>query len=382
LSRYKSLGVDVRKKGVSAFEAVVDDLYPGAFCVVMQDPSDPGWGLVSHTDSAGSKPIVSYLCWRETGDPAWFGGLAQDVVAMNLDDLLCVAAEPVAFIDYVAFNTMLIDRVQLLAALSEGFADCFKMMDDQGLKILFGGGETADLPDQMRTLDVSGALFGRVDLAKVVTGDRIEPGDLIVGLQSGGGVRYEKGVNSGMMCNGLTLARNSLMEREYLKKYPELAHPGRGRFTGRFKIDDHVDELGMTVGEALTSPTRIFAPVAAAVLEKVGGSVHGMVHNTGGGQTKCLRLGKGVLYVKDSVPEPDPIFGLIQREARVDWREMYEDFNMGVGFEFVVDPEAAEEVVSVVKGFDIGVEVIGRCESSPEGNALRIETKHGRFVYS
>jgi len=136
------------------------------------------------------------------------------------------------------------------------------------------------------------------------------------------------------------------------------------------------------VGEALTSPTRIFAPVAAAVLEKVGGSVHGMVHNTGGGQTKCLRLGRGVRYVKGSMPEPDPIFTLIQREARVDWREMYEDFNMGVGFEFVVDPEVVEEVVSVAEGFDIGVDVIGRCEFSPEGNSLTIETTRGKFAYS
>jgi phosphoribosylformylglycinamidine cyclo-ligase len=381
LSRYKSLGVDVRKKGVNSFETVIDDLYPGAFCVVTRDPSDPGWGLVSHTDSAGSKPIVSYLCWRETGDPAWFRGLAQDVVAMNLDDLLCVAAEPTVFIDYVAFNTMLIDRVQLLAALSEGFADCFKTLAGQGLKILFGGGETADLPDQMRTLDVSGALFGRVSLDRVVTGERIEPGDLIVGLRSGGGLRYERGVNSGLMCNGLTLARSCLMSYEYLEEYPELAHPGRGRYTGRFKLDDFVDELDMTVGEALTSPTRIFAPVAAAVLEKAGGALHGMVHNTGGGQTKCLRLGKGISYLKDSLPEPDPIFRLIQREAGVDWREMHEDFNMGVGFEFIVDPEAAEEVVRVAEGFGIGADVIGRCEGSPEGNRLRIETEHGKFVY-
>lgn len=381
MSLYKALGVDVRKEGVRAFEAVVDDLHPGAFCVVTRDPADPGRGLVSHTDSAGSKPIVSYLCWRETGDPAWFRGLAQDVVAMNLDDLLCVAAEPVAFIDYIAFNTMLIDRVQLLAALAEGFDGCFRMLEGQGMEIIFGGGETADLPDQMRTLDVSGALFGRVDLAKVVTGERIEPGDLIVGLRSGGGISYEEGSNSGLMCNGLTLARNCLLRHGYLEKYPELAHPGRGRYTGRFGIDDHVDELGMTVGEALTSPTRIFAPVAAAVLEKVGGSVHGMVHNTGGGQTKCLRLGMGVRYVKDSVPEPDPIFRLIQREAGVEWREMYEDFNMGVGFEFIVDPGAAEEVVNVAKGFGIGVEVIGRCEASPEGNSLTIETRHGKFTY-
>lgn len=381
MSRYKELGVDVRKKGVEAFRRVVDNLFPGAFCVVTRDPANPGWGLVSHTDSAGSKPVMSYLCWRESGDPEWFKGLSQDVVAMNLDDLLCVGAEPVVFIDYIAFNTMLVDRVQLLAAISEGFGECLGMLADHGMRILFGGGETADLPDQMRTLDVSGALFGRVELDKVITGEQIMPGDLIVGLRSGGRISYEEGSNSGLMCNGLTLARNCLMKHEYLETYPELAHPGMGRYTGRFSYDDYVDDLGMTLGEALTCPTRIFSPVAAAVLEKVGRSVHGMVHNTGGGQTKCLHIGRGIQYIKDSLPDPDPLFGLLQREAEVDWREMYEDFNMGVGFEFIVDAEAAEDVVGVAEGFGVGVQVIGRCERGGEENILVIGSEHGKFSY-
>jgi phosphoribosylformylglycinamidine cyclo-ligase len=382
VSRYRALGVDVRKEGVEAFGEVVNNLFPGAFCVVTRDPSNPEVGLVSHTDSAGSKPIVSYLCWRESGDSAWFRGLAQDVVAMNLDDLLCVAAEPVAFVDYIALNTLLIDRVQLLAALAKGFADCQEMLAEQGVHFLFGGGETADLPDQMRTLDVSGALFGRVDLKKVVTGEEVSPGDVVVGLRSGGRLSYERELNSGIMCNGLTLARSCLLDRSYLEKYPELAHPGRGRYTGRFKYDDYFEELGMTVGEALTSPTRIFAPVAAAVLGEIGGSVHGMVHNTGGGQTKCLRLGRGIRFVKDKLPDPDPIFELIKREAGVEWREMYEDFNMGIGFEFVVASEAADEVVGVAEDFGIGVGVIGRCERSPSENRLVIDSIKGKFAFS
>jgi len=338
-------------------------------------------GLVSHTDSAGSKPVQSYLHWRETGDASWFRGLAQDVVAMNLDDILCVAAKPVTFVDYIAFNTLLIDRVELLGALAEGFSECFGMLASHGLRVLFSGGETADLPDQMRTLDVSGSIFGRVDLDRVVTGEKIAPGDLIIGLRSGGRTSYEGGLNSGIMCNGLTLARSCLMKADYLERYPELSHSRRGRFTGRFGFDDYVDDLGMTVGEGLLSPTRVFAPVAAAVLERVGAAVHGMVHNTGGGQTKCLSLGGGVRYVKDSLPEPDPIFRLIQREAEVGWREMYEDFNMGVGFEFIVEPEAAEEVVGVAEGFGIGVQVIGRCERSLGENRLVIESSHGKFSY-
>ncbi|MFQ6053179.1 MAG: AIR synthase related protein [Candidatus Bathyarchaeia archaeon] len=381
LSRYGALGVDVRKRGVEAFRGAVGNLFPEAFCVVQRDPDDPGVGLVSHTDSAGSKPVQSYLHWRETGDARWFRGLARDVVAMNLDDILCVAARPISFVDYVAFNTMLVDRVELLEALAGGFADCFGMLKDHGMPVLFAGGETADLPDQLRTLDVSGSIFGRVGLDNVVTGEGIAPGDVIVGLRSGGPARYERGVNSGIMCNGLTLARSCLMEAGYLERYPELSHPGGRRYRGRFKFDDHLDELRMTVGEALLSPTRIFAPVAATVLEKMGGAVHGMVHNTGGGQTKCLRLGRGVGYVKDSLPEPDPIFRLIQREAEVEWREMYQDFNMGIGFEFIVEPEAAEEVISIAEGFGIGARIIGRCERGPGENSLTIESSYGKFAY-
>ena len=382
MSRYKALGVDVKKEGIQAFEGVVDNLYPGAFCVITRDPTDPRRGLVSHTDSAGSKPIMSYLCYKESGDPSWFKGLAQDAVAMNIDDTVCVGAESISFIDYIAYNTLLINRVEMLAALSEGFADTFKMLEENGLPVLFGGGETADLPDQMKTLDVCGALFGRVDLEKVVTGYEIAPGDVIVGLRSGGRVNYEEGVNSGIMCNGHTLARNCLMRREYLDKYPELAHPDRARFTGSYGYEDRPEGLGMTIGEALTSPTRIFAPIAARVLERVGGSVHGMVHNTGGGQTKCLSLGKDVSYVKDALPEPDPIFHLIQEQGRVEWREMYEDFNMGIGFEFIVKPEVAEEVTRIAESFGIGVRVVGRCERSERGNTLRINSGLGEFNYS
>ena len=382
MSRYKALGVDVKKEGIQAFRGVVDNLYPGAFCVITRDPTNPSVGLVSHADSAGSKPIMSYLCYKESGDPSWFKGLAQDAVAMNIDDIVCVGAEAISFIDYIAYNTLLIDRVEMLAALSQGFSDTFKMLEENGLPVLFGGGETADLPDQMRTLDVCGALFARVDLEKVVTGYEVSPGDVIVGLRSGGKVGYEEGVNSGIMCNGHTLARNCLMRGEYLERYPELAHPDRARFTGSYGYEDRPDGLGMTVGEALTSPTRIFAPIAARVLEGFGDSVHGMVHNTGGGQTKCLGLGKGVRYVKDALPEPDPVFHLIQEEGRVEWREMYEDFNMGIGFEFIVELEAAEDVIRIAEGFGIGVQIIGRCEKNEKGNALKITSRLCEFSYA
>jgi phosphoribosylformylglycinamidine cyclo-ligase len=187
--------------------------------------------------------------------------------------------------------------------------------------------------------------------------------------------------NSGIMSNGHTLARTSLLSENYLDKYPEISHSSRGRYNGRFKLDDKPEGLGISVGEALLSPTRLYAPVASAVLREVGGGVHGMVHNTGGGQTKCLRVGRGLKYVKDSLPESDPVFHLIQREAGVEWREMYQDFNMGVGFEFILDPASVEAANRAVERFGIGVQVIGRCEKGGEKNTLEINSKFGRFLY-
>ena len=381
MSRYEELGVDVKKKGIESFKQVVDNLYPDAFCVIQRDPAYPDTGLVVHTDSAGSKPIMAYIGYKESGDAGWFSGLAQDALAMNINDLVCVGADPVSFVDYVAFNTLLIDRVEMLAALSDGFGHCLKVLENEGTPVLFAGGETADLPDLLRTLDVCVTMFGRVPLSKVVSGDAIKPGDKIIGVHSGGKIRYEKGVNSGIMSNGHTLARSCLMSPSYVEKYPEISHPARGRYTGRYSFDDYLDELDSTVGEALLSPTRLFSPIALKVLEKHGGSVHGMVHNTGGGNTKCLRLGKDIGYVKE-MPPHDPIFELIKQESGVEWQEMYQDFNMGIGFEFIVDPDSAEDVLSVVEGFGVEAFVVGHCEKSGDGNKLKIKSSTGVFEYN
>lgn len=380
-SRYGELGVDVRKRGVEAFKPSIETLYPDAFCTVQVDPDNPGWGLVGHVDGAGSKPILSYIYWRETGEPSWFKGLAQDVVAMNLDDIICVGARPILFLDNISINPMRIDRVMLLQALSEGFKHCFERLSGLGIPISFAGGETADLPDQVRTLDLSGFILGRVKLEEAITGERIRGGDLIVGLRSGGRARYEERVNSGIMCNGLTLARCALLASEYQERYPEISH-SRGRYKGRYRVNQHLEELGTTLGEALLSPTRLFAPLVKEALERFRGMIHGMVHNTGGGLTKCLRLGRGIHYIKDSLPDPDPIFPLIQREGGISWREMYEGFNMGVGFELIVHPEAADDVISISEGFGIGAQVIGRCEDGGAENTLTIESRYGRYNYS
>ena len=382
MSRYEELGVDIKKKGIESFKSVVENLYPDAFCVIQRDPAYPDMGLVTHTDSAGSKPIMSYINYKETGDASWFTGLAQDALAMNINDLVCVGADPVTFVDYVAFNTLLIDRVELLKALSAGFGECLDVLKKEKTPVMFAGGETADLPDLLRTLDVCVTMFGRMPLDKVISGDKISPGDVIIGVRSGGKIRYEKGENSGIMSNGQTLARACLMTPDYVGKYPEISHPARGRYTGRFKYDDYVDELGSTVSEALLSPTRLFSPIVLKVLEDHHVAVHGMVHNTGGGNTKCLRMGKGIHYVKDSMPDPDPIFELIKKESGVTWEEMYQDFSMGVGFEFIVAPESAEDILSVIEGYGVGASIIGKCLEAGEGNILRIESSKGSYSYA
>lgn len=388
MGEYARLGVDADKRAVRAFESALRPLFPRAFTTVVRGRKE-GEGFVLHVDGAGSKPVVAYLYYKETGDPAWFRSLAQDVVAMNVDDVVAVGAEPELFADYVAVNAFRLPREEVLGELSRGFRETLGTLARLGAGLRrrlapeFAGGETADLPDQVRTLDVVGVVFARVELSEAVSGERVAPGDVIVGLRSGGKAKYERGPNSGIMCNGLTLARHVLLSRDYASKYPETYEPSsRAAYRGRFKVDDYVDELGATVGEALLSPTRLYAPVAAEVLERCGACVKAMVHVTGGGLTKVLRVGAGVRYVKDNLPEPDPIFRLVQREGRIPWDEMYRVFNMGVGFEVVVEGGCADDVVDAAERYGVEAQVVGRVErGEPGANELVLKTREGVFRY-
>jgi len=383
MSKYAELGVDVEKRGIECFQPLIENLYPTAFSVITQDPDFPDYVECMHTDSAGSKPIQSYLHWKETGNIEWFKGLAQDVLAMNINDIACVGAlrNPV-FVDYIAINPFRLPKQEVLKMLSLGFKECLEVLKNNGIKIRFAGGETADLPDQIRTLDVSGAIHAKAKKNEVITGDRIKEGDIIIGLRSGGRTKYEKKENSGIMCNFITLARHCLMKKDYERKYQEIRDSEGGKYYGRFKIVDFIDELGMTVGEAILSPMRFFAPVISKTLEKFGPHVKGMVHNMGGGQTKCLRLGRNVHFIKDSLPDPDPIFILIQKESKETWRNMYAGGNMGIGIDVIVSLEAAEDILSVPESFSLGAQIIGKCEKSKdERNKLTIHSPFGKFQY-
>lgn len=378
-SRYEELGVDVSKKGVEFLKKVTDDIFPEAFSPVVKDPLNPGWGLVLHTDGAGTKPVVSYICYKETDEEESFETLADDVVAMNVDDAACIGGSPVAFSDYVAVNPFKVPKQELLKSLARGFSKVFSRLRENGIRILFSGGETADLPDIVRTFDVSGTVMARVELSKAVTGEKILPGDVIVGLRSRGRSTYEEKENSGIMCNGITLARHCLLSNEYLKKYPEIGFEEVKGYYGHFKIDSFVEELNMTLGEALLSPTRIYLPIILEILRGV--EVKAIIHNTGGGLTKCLKIGKNIRYIKDNLPDPDPIFKLIQSESREDPRNMYRSFNMGVGLEIVVKKGDEEEVIKISRRFNVDAQIIGRCEKSRNGNSVIISSKYGKFKY-
>jgi phosphoribosylformylglycinamidine cyclo-ligase len=370
----------VNKKGIEVFTTLVDNIYPNAFCVVSQHPTFPHHGLVLHTDSAGSKPVQSYLNWKETEDIQAFQGLTQDVIAMNIDDLVCVGAIPISFIDYIAVNPFAIPKTALLEVLSHGFQECFHWLHSQEVSIRFGGGETADLPDTVRTLDISGAVFGTMKMENTISGEQIENGNKIIGLRSGGRTKQETHENSGIMCNGITLARHTLMKKEYSQRYPETHHNPSLAYQGRYSVDHYLEELGMSVGEAITSPTRLYAPTILRILERYGTHVRGLIHNTGGGQTKCLRVGQGIHYRKRSF-FVDPIFQIIQRESGEQWRTMFQNFNMGTGFEIIVDEEVAEDILSVPEKEGLEAQIVGQCELTKGTNQLTLETSWGTFQY-
>ncbi|MBO3840270.1 MAG: AIR synthase-related protein [Thermoproteota archaeon] len=378
-SKYEELGVDVGKKGVEFLKKITDDLFPEAFCSIVRDPLNPAWGIILHTDGAGTKPVVSYLYYKESGDVRFFETLVDDIVAMNVDDAACVGGLPIAFSDYVAINPFKLPKQDLLNSLAKGFSKTFSKLREYGINILFSGGETADLSDIVRTFDISGTVLARIELSRVITGRNISPGDIIIGLRSGGKAKYEERENSGIMCNGITLARHCLLSNEYLKKYPEISSEETKGYCGRFKIDSFIDELNMTIGEAILSPTRIYLPIVMGILGEV--RVKAIVHNTGGGLTKCLKVGRSIKYIKDNLPEPDPIFKIVQNESGEDWRNMYRTFNMGVGLEIIVGKGDEDKVISISEKFGVNAQIIGRCEKSSEENSLVIISKYGKFEY-
>ena len=393
MSLYQQRGVSAQKEEVHAATSKLDaGLFPHAFCKVYPDHlgGDPDWVSVMHADGAGTKSIIAYLYWKETGDASVWRGIAQDAIVMNLDDLLCVG-----IYDNLVFNST-IDRNkhlipgEVLSEIINGSQQLFDMLAGMGINIRYLGGETADVGDVVRTIAVNGTLTARWPRDKVVTNEGIRAGDVIVGLAGFGKAVYEVEYNSGIASNGLTSARHDLFHKTYAERYPESFDPNTPQavvYTGRYRVNDPVSihwngqDFHTDVGRLVLSPTRTFAPVVRDILREMSGRVHGMVHCSGGGQTKCLKyLPQGLSVIKDGLFDVPPIFRMIQASSGADDREMYQVFNMGCRLEIYTDEADAREIISRAVSYGIEARVIGKVVSS-EQRSLQIHTTEGVIAY-
>jgi phosphoribosylformylglycinamidine cyclo-ligase len=390
MSLYSRRGVSAQKEEVHQATARLDKgLYPFAFCKVYEDflGKDADWVNIMHADGAGTKSILAYLYWKETGEVSVWKDIARDAVAMNLDDLLCVG-----IFDNLLFSST-IDRNKLripgevLQAIIEGTQEFFDELKSFGISIHFLGGETADVGDLVRTIAVNGTMTARWPRSGIISNEKIGAGDIIIGVSSSGKSAYEKVYNSGIGSNGLTSARHDVLESSYGHYYPETVEPTLDKdviYTGTFKMTDLVKtETGeeMPVGKLLLSPTRTYAPVVKTILENQFDHIHGMIHSSGGGQTKCLKyLPHPMRIIKDNLFAPPVIFELIRKSSGADDREMYQVFNMGQRLEIYTDPSTAEGILKIIRGFGMDAQVIGRVEASVKKELL-IDTGENQIGY-
>ena len=390
MSLYSRRGVSAQKEEVHQATASLDKgLYPYAFCKVYEDflGGDPEWINIMHADGAGTKSILAYLYWKETGDLAVWKDIARDAVAMNLDDLLCVGiCDNLLFSSTIDRNKSRIPG-EVLQAVIEGTQEFFDELAGYGVGIKFLGGETADVGDLVRTIAVNGTMAARWPKSGIITNENIQPGDLIIGLSSSGQSEYESRYNSGIGSNGLTSARHDVLDSAYGTDYPESVEPTLDKeviYTGSYKLTDtQLTETGerVEIGKLLLSPTRTYAPVVNALVKKHFKELHGMIHSSGGGQTKCLKYLPGPMrIVKDNLFKPPVIFDLIRQSSHADDREMYQVFNMGQRLEIYTSASAAEDIIPEIRSFGISAQIIGRVEASGSKELL-IDTGKNRIAY-
>lgn len=373
-SLYQRRGVSASKEEVHAAIAKLDQgLYPHAFCRVFPDylAQDPEWTCLSHADGAGTKSLLAYLYWRETGNMEVWNAIAQDALVMNLDDLLCVGAyRHFVYTSTIGRNKRWIPA-EVLKALIEGTVACIDQLRAYGVDIHYVGGETADVGDLVRTLVVDGNMTVRWPKTRLVTNDRIREGDVIVGLASFGQTIYEQTYNSGIGSNGLTLARHELLHKSYLHDYPEacdLQLDAELQYTGPYRLSDKVSDDAYTLGDWLLSPTRTYAPFLKSLLEEHLDWIHGLIHCTGGGQTKLMRfLPEGLAAIKDRLFPLPPLFRLIRQVSSASWEELFQVFNMGHRMEIITPEVHAEEIIRLAHTFHIEALVTGRIVKAEAG---------------
>jgi phosphoribosylformylglycinamidine cyclo-ligase len=382
---YESRGVSADKRDVHAAIAGLDHgLFPGAFCRIVADPSgDPAWAGVLHADGAGTKTIVAYLRWRETGRADVFAGIAQDSAVMNVDDVACVGvADGLVLSNAIARNAHRVDGA-VVAAIVRGYERFTDRLRALGVGIALAGGETADVGDLVQTLVVDSTVFARVRRDAILDASRLRGGEAIVGLSSTGRATYEDDDNSGIGANGLTLARHVLLRHEYGERFPETwspTIPAERVYQGPFALDDPLPGAACTVGDALLAPTRTYAPAIAAVLARHRARVRAIVHCTGGGQTKCLRFGSGLHFVKDALFPLPPLFRAIMDTGRIPLREMLQVFNMGHRMELYCEPAIADDVVASAARFGIVAQVVGRVERATGARNRLTIVAHGSEI--
>ncbi|MEL6632020.1 MAG: AIR synthase related protein [Bacteroidota bacterium] len=377
-SNYAKRGVSADKEDVHyAIRNLDKGLYPKAFCKILPDRvgGDEAYANIMHADGTGTKSSLAYIYWKETGDLSVWRGIAQDAIVMNLDDMLCAGAtESFLFSNTIGRNPFYVSR-DVLAEVLEGMESFFDMLREHGIQAENTGGETADVADLVRTLIHDATAFARLPRKHIITNEDIQPGDIILGLASFGQTTYEDRYNAGMGSNGLTNARHDVLHKIYAEKYPESFSPKVPQdlvYSGKHELTDALEGTPINVGQALLSPTRTYLPLMKNVLDPYRDKIHGLIHCTGGGQTKVMKFVENLHIVKDNLFDTPPLFQLIQQSSQASWKEMYQVFNMGHRLEIYTDEETAKAIIDMAGTYQIEAQIIGRCLEAPK-NKLTIE---------
>lgn len=385
-NRYNQRGVSAGKEDVhKAISKIDKGLFPQAFCKIVPDylTNSDDHCIVMHADGAGTKSSLAYMYWKETGDTSVWKGIAQDALIMNLDDLLCVGAtDNILLSSTIGRNKNLIDG-SVIAAIINGTEELLEELRGMGIGIHSTGGETADVGDLVRTIIVDSTVVARMKRAEVISNKNIQPGDVIVGLASFGQSTYEKEYNGGMGSNGLTSARHDVFHNYLAEKFPESFDsnvPSELVYSGKYKLTDQVENAPLDAGKLVLSPTRTYAPIIKRILDEHRDKIHGMVHCSGGAQTKVLHFVDKLHIIKDNLFPVPPLFKTIQEESNTDWKEMYKVFNMGHRMELYVPEELASEIITISKSFNVDAQIVGRVEAC-EKKELTISSEYGTFNY-
>jgi phosphoribosylformylglycinamidine cyclo-ligase len=385
--KYAERGVSSQKEDVhKAISKIDKGLFPQAFCKVIPDVlgGDDSYCNVIHADGAGTKSSLAYIYWKETGDLSVWKGIAQDAIVMNIDDLLCAGITDNFLLSSTIGRNKKRIPGEVIAEIINGTEEFIAGLKPYGINIISGGGETADVGDLVKTIIVDSTVTARSKRSEIISNHQIQAGDVIIGLSSEGQATYESHINSGMGSNGLTSARHDIFSAVYKEKYPESFDEQMNSdlaYSGKLLLTDKVDGISLNAGQMVLSPTRTYAPVIKAIFKDFKSKIHGMVHCTGGGQTKVLHFVKQPIHIiKDNLFKTPVLFNTIQHESQTSWSEMYKVFNMGHRMEIYTQADAAEEIISIANSFNIGARIIGEVKPS-EKIKLSIHSEHGKFEY-